>query len=753
MSSFLKNSGLEALFQIDYSLNNFHFISIKRTEDEKVQSEFSHLPENLIPVSCNRDCGGGCPLAAEIREGRPVKILDNPLRPDPLIRGCPRGYRALDAALSPDRLTAPLKRRGERGEGDFIPLTWDDALDEIAGKLVNLKSAYGSEGLMFLEGSGACRGIVHSTGGLTRKFFSHWGRTVSTRGYYSNTAAMFATRSVYGMGRAGQDPDTLRGARLVILWGANILDLRFGTKLEPVLRELKKEGVPFYVIDPRLTRTGRFFAEGSPGTVNHYDSHWLAVKPGTDAALMAAVLYQLLEGDQVEQTFIRRYVSGFEDLENWATGAADGVPKTPVWAASVCGLPVRQIEVLASAFGSAKPAALIPGLSIQRTVGGEEAYRMAMALQAARGNIGIPGGSSGGCLWDTTPSPRIASVESLGKGNFTSLRVPVNNWQDCVIEGKRGGWPADIRGIYSVGNNYLVQASDLNKAKEAFSRVELSVCHDLFLTSTALWSDYVLPATHFFERRDIVSASENYLYFSEKILDPPGDARDDFDIFQGLADRLGFGEDFGRGLTSDQWLDACIEDSEISDSESFRTLGIYDNGDHRRIILGDFISDPENHPLKTPSGLIDFNCKENLDYGFPPHPHFRRTFKNDENSGMKEGFLEMITPHARLRTNSQHSNLPWFFRQEYPLLHMNPADAAVREIREGDYARISGEEDSMVLPVHLTGEVRPGVVWAFQGNWEAENSVNRLTVTESTLPSRGSRTHSIQVKVYPERKS
>jgi anaerobic dimethyl sulfoxide reductase subunit A len=546
----------------------------------------------------------------------------------------------------------------------------------------------------------------------------------------------------------------LQGAQLVILWGANISDLRFGVKLEPVLRSLKQQGVPFYVVDPRWTRSAQYFLDTPVGETASDTSHWLAIKPGTDAALMAGVLYQLLSTKSVNRTFLERYTNGFDALERWILGRDDGIAKTPVWAAEICGLPVGQIVNFARDYGNAHPAALIPGLSIQRVLGGEEAYRMAIGLQAARANIGIPGGTPGSCLWHAMPGPEIGSIGSMfsplpqagddlqaPRFNQPHL-VPINTWQVAVIEGRGSGWPTDIHGIYGVGNNFLLQSSDLSKSRSAFEKVDLSVCHDLFLTGTALFSDYVLPATHFLERDDVVSAGENYLYYSHKIMEPPGEARDDYDILNGLAERLGIGQHFSQGLSSAEWLDVLLKDSEIGDIDSFRATGIYDGEQHDRIGLAGFINDPAGHPLPTISGRLEFICPENLEHGFPAHPHYRP----ETDSGYP---LMMITPHARYRVNSQNSNLPWFREKEHPLVYMHPEDAQARLLKDGMEVTISSAQGTMTLPLQISREIRPGVICALQGNWDVPDAVNHLTSTTSTLPSFGSRTHSIRVEVTP----
>ncbi len=699
-------------------------------------------------------------MVAELdSKGRITGIKDNPLRPDADIRLCVKGAKAADEALAGERLTEPLKRTGERGSGSFQALSWSEALDEIAEDLLRFRDRHGSEALMLLGGSGSCRGKVHSPAALARRFFAHWGRINSTQGYYSDTAERYARHSVFGGASSGQDAETLEETELVVLWGANICDLRFGPKLEPVLRRIKKKGIPFYVIDPRQTRTVRSFSDGTPETAGDPDSRWLAIRPGTDGALMAAVLFLWMEEGLTDEVFIEKYTEGFEPLREWIRGRRDSVPKDPSWAASICGLPVEQIRRFARAYGRANPAALITGLSIQRCLGGEENVRMAMALQAASGNTGRPGGTAGSCLWGAMPGPEAPSPAVFlpsPEGRHGADLTPVNRWQDAFLE-------KGLMGIYSAGSNYVNQSSDQKKSLAAFGRSRLTVCHDMFLTATALWSDYILPVTHFLERHDVVRGNENYLFYSKKVLEPPGEARDDLWVFSRLADRLGFGESYHGFMDAEDWLSVCIRRSEVQDVAEFKSCGFFDGGEHDRIALAGFIADPDKYPLPTPGGKINFLCSDNEAHGFPAHPHFRdyvsemvgkkrRGTEVCASGGFPDrdgGSLQLLTPHAAFRTNSQHSQLPWTLKKEFPALHIHPDDAAQRGIYEGTEVRIENEEGSVILPVVVSETVRRGVVWGFQGNWRPEDSLNRLSSTDSTMPSQGSRTHTIFVRVSP----
>lgn len=692
----------------------------------------------LIPVSCNRDCGAGCPLAAVMEEGGPVKIIDNPLR-DPGSAGCIRGYRALETAAAPDRLTSPLKRTGPRGSGRFQRVSWDEALDEIADKLETLKNRWGTEALFVPPGSGTGRGALHNTGTLPLRLFRAWGRVTSSLGWYSNTASNFAVNEVFGTRQAGMDPSLLSKSRLIVLWGYNPRDTRFGSFIESALTQARDRGTPIWVIDPRKT-----------ASVKSFNARWIPILPGSDAVLMAAMLYEVLRQGWADRSFLDRYTHGFPSLEEHILGKDDGIPKSPGWAAPHCGIPEETIRQMAREYAQTSPAALLPGLSIQRVSGGEEAYRLAAALQAATGNTGRAGGSSGVCIWNGLPIPGVEKISpDTGPEPF---RLPINLWVRAALgrlapREKQWQPPAPLKGYYGVGNNYFLQSSDMNATRRALEQMDLMVVHDLFLTPTAAMADYVLPATHFLEREDLITGNDNYLFYSRKILDPPGEALDDFEILRRLSTRLGLEDPFTGGKTAGEWLEEIVTTSAVEDPGHFRFSGIYRGERHDRMGLEAFLQDPEGHPLATGSGLIHFDSPAYRDWNFPAHPSPRPP-------EAPPGFsLRLVTPHHRLLINSQNANLAWVSKKEVPGIRMHPADAAARGIREGDAVKVTGETGELITPVRLTDEVSPGVTWMTQGSWSEGEQVNRLTSDESTYPSGGSRTHLVWIDIQRAREA
>ena len=690
-----------------------------------------------VPVSCNKDCGAGCPLIAHVENGRLARITNNPAG-TPYMTGCVRGFQMPKVVYAPDRLTRPLWRTGPRGSGRFEELAWDEALDRIAGRLSVINAEHGPESVIQLGGSGSCRGALHNTGRLTSRFLGLFGGYTGLYAGYSSAATSFATPYVTGTSNVGLDPGTLQHSAMIILWGANISDLRFGCDLESRIREAKKRGVEVVVIDPRRTRT-----------VENLGTRWIPIRPGTDTAMMMAVLFVLIEEGLIDRHFVDKYSVGFERLERHILGRdGDGIAKTPEWAEGICGTPAPAIVGLARRYGQTHPTALIPGLSIQRNVGGEEAARMGMVLQVATGNTGIMGGSTGGHVWGRLPRPRCGAISAPISGNRQA--IPTYRWPDAILEGKAGGYPSDIKAIYNVGGNYITQGSDVRRSIRAFEEVEFAVCHDYFLTPTARYCDVVLPTTTYLERDDIVFPAGNYLFFSNKAIPAPPDVRDDYEILSALAGRLGFGEAFTENRTADEWLESFVAESEIPDYDEFRRTGIYMAEDQTRVGLSDFVADPDTHRLHTPSGRIEIaSDKYAAETGFPAIPTFRPMQPGAPDA------LMLITPHSRYHTHSQCYNIPECCEHEEQALWMHPIDARQRGIGQGDPAAVGSPQGRMRVQVRITDDISPGVVCLLEGTWpvfggsgvETSGSPNVLTSTEPTLPSQGSRTHSTWVRV------
>ena len=545
-----------------------------------------------IPIFCGKDCGGdACPLLASVENGRVTGVVNNPAG-GKYLKGCSRGFDLPLETYAPDRILQPLVRNGPRGSGQFRPTSWDIALNITAENLSEIRTRYGPTAVMN-RGSAGTLGALHATWALLYRFLSLYGGYTRLTGGYSNAAASFILPYLLGehWTSSGFDASTMQYAEMIILWGANVLETRQGADVPQRLVEAKKRGAQIVVIDPRRT-----------ATVKRTAAWWLPCRPGTDAALMLAVLHVIFTEDLVDRPFIQSHSTGFDQLEAYVLGNG-GEAHSPQWAEAICGIPAEEITRFARAYSAAKPAMLFPGFSIQRVFAGEDSYRLTVALQIATGNFGLRGGSTGS-MNNLLPPVKVGQ---LGVPAIPGLpEVPVVNWPEAILYGRAGGYPTDIHAVYNLGSNLLNQGNDIHKSMAALEKVDFIVSHEIFMTPTARWCDVIFPAATALEKEDIgIPWQGHYLLYKPQIASPRGEARSDYDVLCDLANRLGFGQEFSAGHSAADWISHFITESEIPDVEAFRHTGIYWPPDPERSGLADFAADPIRFPLSTPSSKVE----------------------------------------------------------------------------------------------------------------------------------------------------
>lgn len=690
------------------------------------------------PFFCGKDCGGdACPLLATVEGGRVTRVVNNPAG-GRYLKGCRRGFDLPLSHHAADRILTPLIRTGPRGSGRFREASWDEALALIADRLGEIRAGHGPTAVMCMGSAGAI-GALHATHALLARFLGLFGGYTRLTGSYSSGAARYILPYLLGedAGRAGFDAATMQDAAMIILWGANVLETRQGTEVPARVLEAKRRGAPIVVVDPRRS-----------ATVEHAATWWLPCRPGTDAALMLAVLYVLLTEELADRPFIAAHSVGFEQLERYVRGEDGGEPRSPEWAAAICGVPAAEIVRFARAYAAAKPALLFPGYSIQRVFAGEETYRLTVALQVATGNFGRRGGSTG-AINNMLPWPRVGRLPIPAPAQQAA--VPVVRWPDAILEGRRGGYPADIRAVYNLGSNFLNQGADIRKNMRAFEALDFAVTHELFLTPTARYCDVILPAASPFEKEDIgIPWAGNYLLYRPQIVPPAGQARSDYDALSELADRLGFGPAFTGGRSAADWIAHFIAESEIPDPDEFRRTGIYLAADQARVGLADFAADPERHPLRTPSGKVEIASERyQRETGFPAIPTWQPAPADARYP------LRLITPKSPHFTHSQGWNIPALRARAGHALIMHPADAAPRGLADGDMARVFNAQGAVRVPVHLSEAIMPGVVSLAEGMWveldaegvDVAGAANMLTTTDGTAPGVACIMHGVGVEV------
>jgi anaerobic dimethyl sulfoxide reductase subunit A len=678
--------------------------------------------EVIVTSTCGHNCGGRCVVNAHVADGRIVKISTDPRRWTPELApltACARGVGQIERTYHPDRLKYPLRRVGPRGSGKFERISWDAALDEVARELGRVRASYGNAAILDCSRTGSLS-MLHGRN-AARRFFYMFGGCTDLWSNLSAEAEIFALRTTYGTKAAskisGREPTDYVNSKLIVLWGTSPADGTFGTGTQQFLKHAKQQGVRIVCVDPRRTRTSAMLA----------DEH-IFIRPSTDAAALIACAYVIVSEGLHDQAYCDRYVLGFDEAHlpqgapagasyrSYLLGLSDGIARTPEWAAGITGIPAETIRRLAVEFATAKPAALHCGYAPGRTAYGEQFHRAGYALAAITGNVGVAGGNSGTCNGATGD----CRIKSLPTGtNPIDARVASPLLADLLLRGRNGGYPADIKFIYSAGGNLFNQCPNTNKMIAALDRVEFLVAQDNFLTPTARYADIVLPATTFWERNDVHTpwaGAGHYAIFMRQAIAPMYECRHDIDIFAELARRVGIAGYNDRSETA--WLCELTRDT-VDDFDAFRERGVARfPAPVDAVAFAAQIRDPAREKFSTPSGKIEIYSMaiaEKPDpYGLgsiPPIPTWIPP-RSDPRFP-----LMLCTPKSRARTHSIHGNQPALARVDPDDVWIHAADAAARGIHDGDPVRVFNEFGATVLPARVTDRIAPGVVSIKEGAW------------------------------------
>lgn len=716
--------------------------------------------ETVVTSTCAHNCGGRCAVNAHVVDGRITRISTDP-RPwtpeMPPLHACVRGFGAAERVHHPDRLTHPLRRVGPRGGGGWERVTWEAALDEIAAEMRRIRDTHGPAAILDCSRTGSTASL-HNRSAVGR-LLHRFGGCTELWSNISNEAEVFALRHTYGSDVdckfAGREPLDYVNSRLMLLWGWSPGDGHFGTGSIQYLHWAKQRGVRMICVDPRVTRTSARIA----------DEH-VFIRPGTDAAMLIAMAEVITSEGLHDQAFLDRHAQGFDEAtlpagapagasyRSYLLGSSDGVRKTPEWAEPLCGVPAATIRRLAREFATARPAALHTGYAPGRTAYGEQFHRAAYALAAITGNVGISGGNSG-CSGGARPH----GVTRLGAGpNPARAKVASPLLADLLARGRAGGYPAEIKMIYSACGDLVNQLPNVTKTVAALERLDFMVVHDHFLTPTARYADLVLPATTFWERNDVHtpwSGSGHYVIYMRQAIAPVGECRNDRDICADLARRLDLPTDDGK--SEDEWLRELTAGTDIDDWEAFRAAGVARLAPPADpVAFAAQIRDPAAHPFSTPSGKIEIYsgtlAAATDPCGLGPIPALPTWIPPEMPDARYP--LHCISPKSRARTHSTHDNQAILARADSQDVWIHPQDAAARGIADGAPARVFNARGATVLPARVTDRIARGVVSIKEGAWfaldrsgaDGRGSANMLT-EDRAAPCGGTTYNSCLVEV------
>ena len=713
----------------------------------------------LIRTVCDPNCHASprCGITAHVEAGRITKIEPGtfPL-PEYDRRVCAMGMARLEYQYHRDRLRFPLKRTAARGEGKWQRISWDEAYDVVAENLHAIAARYGTRSLAFIAGSGAA-GVL--TKGSAHRFAAAIGGTASRAGGVDygvpkGLEYMFGVPASTYFRPGGHEFADAVNSRLILLWGGNGADTRLVDF--HFVAEAQRRGAKVVCIDPNRTATAQ------------KADQWISLRPGTDTALAVSLLHEILENGWHDDDFLRLHTNApflvrgdnkallreadvrtgggsaymardavsQQAVPADATSAAalsgsyrvtlasgitidcapafqllrDFAREYPVErAAAITGVPAEVIGDLARELGSRKPASIRIGYGVDRWYYCDYTARAAANLVIATGNIAVPG--AGISVHDGTYNAPL---------NLNGFRAPAGREAatlDAIslMQAIEHGTPYAVRALWLSASNMFNQTS-ANRARvmsAVVPKLDLIVVVDHFMTDTADTADIVLPACTIFEKDDLVAGM--FLQMQRKAVEPEGESKADFDIFAGLAQRMGLGEYFNQN--PDAYLREMLATADpLLESITLERLKRED---------AVFLNRPrapyvafKNLKFKTPSGRIEIYKEELLPHG-AELPYYREPIEaSPENPLHRRYPLNLLFSHSRHRIHSTFANMPRVKQLEpEPVVEMHGADAEQRSIGDDHFVRVYNQRGSVRLKCRINTDLRPGVVVISEGSW------------------------------------
>ena len=643
---------------------------------------------STVRVACPHDCPDTCAMLVTVEDGVATRIKGDPSMPFTDGTLCTKVAHYLERTYSPDRLKHPMRRVGKKGKGEFQRISWDEALDEIAGRLKAL-AAENPETILPCSYAGTMGMVQFSS--MDRRFFHRLGASLLDRTLCS-TAGKSGLKATLG-GSVGMDPERFDEAKLILLWGANpiVSNLHLWSRVQ----EAKRRGAKVIAIDP-------YRSLSAEKCTQH-----IALHPGTDGALALGIMHVLIGEGLLDRDYIARYTLGFEALAERVT------QYTPEWTARTCGLTREEVVELAREYGSIRPAAIRLNYGMQRHAGGGIAARTIACLPAL---VGAWRDAAGGIVLTTADFYKFDHA-ALERPDLLAGRRPRVINQSKLGAALTSAAPP-VRAIIVYNNNPVAVCPESEKVIAGFSREDLfTVVMDHFQTDTADYADILLPATTQLEHSDVhKSYGHLYVLGNNPAIAPVGESLPNSEVFRRLAARMGFDEPCFSDSDEDICRTALV-------SASPRMKGIeWERLKHegwQKLDVPERFAPFAEGGFPTPSGKCEFYSAALGGSGIDPLPFYNPPAEVGDDSLAARYPLAFLSPPARHFLNSSFANMVRFrdFEVE-PHLDLHSSDAASRGIRDGDLVRVFNDRGSYTLRARVNNKPRPGVVVAPSVWWK-----------------------------------
>ncbi len=658
----------------------------------------------VVHAACPHDCPDACGVLITIQNGRATKIQGDPSHP--VTRGflCAKVAKYLDRVYSPDRVLYPMKRRATKGpskspfDETWQRITWDEAIDSITSRFKAIIGEFGSEAILPYSFGGTLGALNGAS--MDRRFFHRIGASQLDRAICS-AAGEAGLQSVLGK-KLGTEPEQFRHSRYIIAWASNIH--ANNVHLWPFIEEARREGAKLVVIDPYRTRTAKCA-----------DWH-LPINLGTDGALALAMMRVIINEGLYDADYVERYTVGFDQLREKVQ------EYSPERAAKWTGIAADDIVKLAHEYATVRPAVIRLNYGVQRSEGGGMATRAIAMLPCITGSWKEVGGglqlSTSGAYGLNRPALERPDLmqQSLGRParvvNMVELGKALN-----ALDGP------PVKALFVYNSNPAAVCPNHNEVIRGLERTDLfTVVHEQFFTDTTDYADIILPATTFFEHKDLQTAYGHYfLQTSTQAIEPLGECRSNVEVFRSLALQMGF-EDTCFRESVDQMIDTALDspnpwlkgiDRERLDLEGHIRLN-FANGS---IGPSDAFLPFAHGNFPTPSGKAELYNPSLKALGLDPVIQFVPPSESRHSEAARAFPLELLARKADNFLNSSFCNVSAVQAMEnVGLLEMHPVDARSRGIVDGDLVRAFNRRGEFFLQAKVNGAVQAGVVSA-KLNW------------------------------------
>jgi anaerobic selenocysteine-containing dehydrogenase len=668
-------------------------------------------------------CSSGtthCGIDATVQDGLLVRV--DGMKEHPANEGtlCVKGASSCQYVYNSRRLRHPMKRVGERGSGQWKRISWDEALDTIADRLLQVKATDGPESVIFF-----C-GYVKWLRPYLQRFAHLFGSpNFNTESSLCQSATVVATSLNFGCFGGPDVPHT----RCILSWSNN--PCHSNPQFSRLLLDAKEAGVKLITVDPRLSA----WAEKA-------DLH-LQPRPGTDGALALGMIHTLIEEHLYDQDFVSRWTLGFDDLRKYVAAFS------PEEVEKITRVPASKIIEAARLFGTIRPACLLTSAcATTHHTNGVQNHRAITLLMALTGNFDVRGGNvvkPGGYLYTASGIPtdeekvRMSDRLEALPPRIGLDRLPI--WCRFYPESNsmvipfqiQSGKPYPLKALIGFGANYRMwPASDF--LKQSLLKLDFLVFVDFFMTDTCEFGDILLPAATHFERSELKHWDAHYVMLTHPVIQPLGEAWSDAKIIMELAKKVGLGEQFWNGN-----FDASVDEIMRPSGYTSESLRRHPSGLRVDNFLPVEYKKYEKEGFPTPSGKVEISSSLLKDHGWDPLPAYTEPEHSPRSRpDLAKEYPLILNTGSRLPMfiHSEMYNVPWCreLRPE-PLLDMNPDDAGKRGIREGDPVFLETPRNRIRVKAHLTETVLPGVVHMPHGMKEAD--VNLLIEPDYIDPISG----------------